>query len=199
LTCIYETTGEYLRLNDDLCKLSSDDRCVILHSAADYLSCMGLQFILHHFHLFNLNTFSNAIEAIYGRRPIELHLSAMRFIDPEIVLIKLAISLCALSEITYIYSPNISRHSTNPINILKIQNKYAEVTWKYLLYRYGHYQAVKRFLNIINWLEVITLFVSHAQSLTTHVNNLNSFVEKLELTLILDDVDKIMETNETSI
>jgi hypothetical protein len=84
--------------------------------------------------------FSTIIESVYGRPTVDLHLGTVKFIDSDIVLIKLALSLFALSEITYLYSLNISTTLTNLINILKIQ--------------------------------------------------------KFEVTLILDDVDKIVKTNE---
>jgi len=136
---------------------------------------------------------------MYGKRTVDIHLWAMKFIDPDIVLVKLAFSLFALTENTYSYSSNISNNLTNPINILEIQSKYAEITWKYLLYRYGHYEAVKRFLNLISWFGAITIFMFHAQTLALHVNDVNSLVEQTELSLILDDVDEILETNKTSI
>jgi len=198
LASIYETTGAYLLCNDDLCKLSSNDRSIMLHNAADNVSCMSWAFVIHHCHLLALDTFSNAMNIMYGKRTVDIHRWAMKFIDPDIVLIKLAISLFAFSENTYSYSSSISDNLTNPITILEIQNKYAELTWKYLLYKYGHYQAVKRFLNITIWLEAITIFMFHAQTLTQHVNDVNSLVEQTELTLILDDADQIRETNDSS-
>ena len=123
----------------------------------------------------------------------------MKYIDPDIVLLKLALSLFAFSENTYSYSPNISTDLTNSLIILEIQNKYAEITWKYLLYKYGYHQAVKRFLKLTIWLEAMNIIISHAQSLSLYVNDINSLVEQTELTLILDDVDQILETNKTSI
>jgi hypothetical protein len=195
LASIYETTGTYLRCNDDLCKLSYNDRSIMLHNAADNVSCMSWAFIIHHCHLLDLDTFSNAIKIMYGKRTVDIHLWAMKFIDPDIILIKLAISLFSVSESTYSYLSNISNNLTNPINILEIQNKYAELTWKYLLYKYGHYQAVKRFLNIISWLEAVTIFMFHARSLTQHVNDVNLLVEQTELAFILDDDYQIFQTN----
>jgi len=170
----------------------------MLHNVADNLSCMGCAFVMHHCHLLNLDAFSNAMITMYGKRTIDIHLWTMKFIDPDIVLIKLALSLFAFSENTYSYSPNISTNLTNSITILEIQNKYAEITWRYLLYRYGHYQAVKRFLNIISWLKATNILLFHVQSLVLHVNDVNSLVEQTELTLILDDVDQLFETNKSS-
>ncbi len=199
LTCTYETAGAYFRSNHDLCKLSFNDRSIILYNAADNVSCMSCGFFMHYCHLIHHDAFLNAMTRMYGKRTVDIHLWTMKFIDPDIVLVKLAFSLFALTEITYSYSSNISNNLTNPINILEIQSKYAEITWKYLLYRYGHYEAVKRFLNLISWLGAITIFMFHAQTLALHVNDVNSLVEQTELSLILDDVDEILETNKTSI
>ncbi|CAF0955478.1 unnamed protein product [Rotaria sordida] len=82
---------------------------------------------------------------------------------------------------------------TNPINILEIQNKCAEVTWKYPLYKYGHYDAVKRYFNITLWLISMSILTFHAQTLKAHINDLYSIIEQTELALILDDVDQIIE------
>ncbi|CAF3443179.1 unnamed protein product [Rotaria socialis] len=88
------------------------------------------------------------------------------------------------------------RDLTNPIHILEIQNKYAEVAWKYLLYRYCYRESVKRFLNLIIWLTSINILLAHARTLVLHVNDIDCVIEQTELTFILDDVDEIVERNE---
>ncbi|CAF3623845.1 unnamed protein product [Rotaria sp. Silwood1] len=195
LTCIYETTGTYLRFNDDLRKLSFDNRSITLSNVANNVSCLDCAFVVQNFHLFALEIFSNTLEVMYGKPTVDIYRWTMKFIDLDIVLIKLALSLFAFSGNTCSYSPNISTELTDPIIILEIQNKYAEITWKYLLYRYGHYQAVQRFLNIISWLEALTIFVFHTQNLTTYINEIDLLAEQTELTLILDDIDQILPTN----
>ncbi|CAF1214716.1 unnamed protein product [Rotaria sp. Silwood1] len=196
LASIYETTGTYLRSNDNFYNLSSDDRPILLRSAAENVSCMAMVFAIEHFHLFSSEIFSNIIEKIYGKHSITLQLMAMKYLDPDTILMKLAISLFTFSENTYSFNPNIPKDLTNPINILKIQNKYAEITWKYLLYKYGHYQAVKRFLNLISWLEAISNFMFHSQNRTSYINSIDSLVQQTEFRLSLDDVDRIVEMND---
>ncbi|CAF3571613.1 unnamed protein product [Rotaria sp. Silwood1] len=154
LVSIYETAGTYLRSNDDLRKLSSDDRSIILRTAADNVCCMSGTFIMQYSYLYGLDAFLNAMIVKYGK------------------------------------------HLTNSINILKIQNKYVEVTWKYLLYKHGYYDAVKRYLNIILWLTSMSILTFHAQTLKAHINDVYSIIEQTELTLILDDVDQIIETKQ---
>ncbi|CAF0853203.1 unnamed protein product [Adineta steineri] len=137
LVCNYEATGRYLRLNDDICKLSFTDRSILLCNAADNVSCMASAFILHRFGLLSLDSFLKILIAMSDNRGISLTRWTMKFINPDIVIFKLALSLFAFSKTTYLYSANIPVDSTNSSTLFHIQNKYAEVTWKYLNYRYG--------------------------------------------------------------
>ncbi|CAF4268874.1 unnamed protein product, partial [Adineta steineri] len=191
---IYEATGRYLRLNDDICKLSFTGRSILLRNAADNISCMASIFIIHHFDLFSLDSFLKIMTTMFGNRGISLALLTMKFINPDIVIFKLALSLFALSNTTYLYSPNISIDSTNSSTLFHIQNKYAEVTWKYLDYRYGWYEAVKHFQSIIYCLMACTMLMGPIQTFSSHKDNIESLVELTEVTLILDDVEGIIET-----
>ncbi|CAF4174084.1 unnamed protein product [Adineta steineri] len=194
LLSVYEVTGKYLRSNDDICKLSFNDRSIILRNAADNISCMASTFVSHHFGLLSLNSFLNIIATMFDNRGISLTLWTMKFINPDIIIFKLALSLFALSKTNYSYSPNISIDSTNSSAIFHIQNKYAEVTWKYLNYRYGWYGAVKHFHSITYWLMALTMLMCPVQTFSTHVDNIDSLVELTELTLVLSDVEEIVDT-----
>ncbi|CAF1204246.1 unnamed protein product [Adineta steineri] len=194
LLSIYETTGKYLCLNDDICKLSFNDRSILLPTAADNISCITSMFVVHHFDLCSLDSFLKIMSTMYDNRAISLSLWTMKFINPDIIIFKLALSLFTLSKTTCLYSPNIPIDSTNSSTMFHLQNKYAEVTWKYLNYRYGWYEAVKHFHNIMCWLMALIMFMSHLQTFSTHVDSINSLVEVTELTLILDDVDEIIHT-----
>ncbi|CAF3414702.1 unnamed protein product [Rotaria sp. Silwood2] len=196
LVSVYETAGAYLRFNDDLRHLSSNDCSIILRSAADNVCCMSGAFIMQHSHLYGLNSFLKAMNAKYGKHTVDIHIWARRFIDPDIVLVKLSISLFAFSENTCCYYSETSKDLTNPIDIAKIQNKYAKLTWRYLLYKYGHHDAVKRFLNITLWLAAMNILAVHARTLIVHVHDIDSIIEQTEITLMLDDVDQIIETNQ---
>lgn len=157
---------------------------------------MGGAFIMQHSYMHDLDAFLNTMTRKYGKRTMDIHIWAKKFIDSDIVLVKLAMSLFAFSENTCCYYSNAENDLTNPINIFEVQNKYAEVTWKYLLYRYTHEEAVKRFLNLTLWLGSMNVLASHAQNLPVHLNDIGSIVELAEMTLILDDVDQIMKAEQ---
>ncbi|CAF1385857.1 unnamed protein product [Adineta steineri] len=194
LLSLYETAGRYLRLNDDICKLSFTERSIVLRNAADSVPCMACAFIIHHYDLFSLDSFFKILTTIYGKGPVSLSVWTMKFIISDIVIFKLALSLFALSKVAYVYSPDISIDSPNSSTLFHIQNKYAEVTWKYLNFRYGWYEAVKHFHNIIHCLMACTMLMAPIQNYSIHVDNVDSLVELTELTLILDDVEEIIET-----
>jgi len=195
LVSIYETAGRYLRFNADLRHLSSDDRSIILRSAADNVACIGGTYIMQHYQLYDLDVFLTTMNVKYGNRTMDIHIPARKYIDSDVVLVKLAISLFAFSENSCCYYSNLSKDLTNPIHIVKIQNKYAELTWKYLLYKYGRYAAVKQFLNLTLWLASMSILAIHAQSLAPHLNDIDLVIEQTELAFILDDVEEIIEKN----
>jgi hypothetical protein len=114
------------------------------------------------------------------------HRWASKLTEPDIILFKLSLALFAFSTNSRTFHRNVGLEYTNLNQILEIQNKYAELTWKYLLYKYGYYQAIKRFLHIIEWFLAVSLFMSYAHNAQAHIKSLT---EETELTLILDDVD----------
>jgi hypothetical protein len=193
---IYETAGAYLRSNDDIRRLPYEDRSIILRNAADNVFCMGGSFIMQHCLLYGRDTFLSAMNRKYGKHTMDIHIWARKFIGQDVTLIKLAISLFAFSENNCCYYLNTSNHLTNPLHIFEIQNKYADVTWKYLLFKYGFRDAIKRFLNVTLWLISMNVLAVHAQTLAVHVSDIDTVIEETEMKLILDDADEISETKE---
>ena len=156
---VYETTSRYLRSNADLCQLPSDDRSLVVRTAAVSVSCLGSTLITRNYPLYAIDIFKNTISNVYGEDVINKHRRSMKFIDSDTVFLKLALSLFVFSELNYSYVSIVSSDSTNVLNVLEVQNRYAEVTWKYLLYRYGHDQAVRRFLTLTSWFLATTLYI----------------------------------------
>ncbi len=62
LVSIYEAAGAYLCSNDDLRKLSFDNRSIMLRSAADNVCCMSGSFIMQHALLYGLDDFFDRYE-----------------------------------------------------------------------------------------------------------------------------------------
>lgn len=193
LTLVYEMTEPCLRLNRDLYDLSSKDRSILLRTGADCITCFGGVFIIERCRLTTFQPFLNVLEKNYGKDNLSRTLYSAKFIDPDSAFTKMGILLFVFSNPTCIFSEQTSVESINTNAIWQIQNIYAEVTWKYLLYKYGYYQAIKRFMNLIQCLFAVIETMSHLQNVQLHVNAIESLVEFTELNLILDDINKIDE------
>ncbi|CAF0926295.1 unnamed protein product [Rotaria sordida] len=113
----------------------------------------------------------------------------MKHINPDVALMKLALSLFAFSDSVLIFSPYVTIKSNNSSLIFHIQNTYAEVTWKYLVYKYGYYQAIIRFNNLIQCLLAAIDTVSRSQNVQIHTNDMESLLEQTEISLVLVDID----------
>ena len=189
----YETAGNSLRSNVDIARLESNDRSILLHTAANNVTCIGAMMIFYHSRLIHYPLFWKYVEDIYGKITMNYHRWAAQFTEPDMILCKLSMNLFALLTNTRMLCRNVEREYQNVKQILSIQDKYAEVTWKYLLYKYGYEDSIKRYGHMIKWFLALTVFMQYAYSVDAHVKDVESLIEETEMALILDDVDKITE------
>ena len=193
LRSFYETAGNSLQSNVNIAHLESDDRSILLHTAATNVTCIGAMMIFYHSRLTHYPLFWKYLEDIYGKITMNYHRWSTQFTEPDMILCKLSITLFALSTNTRIVCRNVEGEYQNVKQILSIQDKYAEITWKYLLYKYGYKESIKRYVHIIEWFLALTVFMQYAHGTDAHVNDIESLIEQMEMAFILDDVDRMVE------
>lgn len=193
LKSFYEIAGNSLRSNADIVRLESDDRSILLHTAANNVTCLGATMTFYHWQLFHYPILWKYLEDTYGKIAMNYHRWSAQFTQPDMIVCKLSVTLFALSTNTRITSRDLDGEYENIKLILDIQDKYAELTWKYLLYKYGYEESIKRYMRIIEWFLASTIFIQYAHSADAHVNDIQSLIEKTEMALILDDVDRIVQ------
>lgn len=190
---MYISAGDFIHRNGDLSQLNIDDRSVVVRSAADRVSSMGGLIGLGRCNLFGYTEFSTAITPIYGASTVAITMWAMKFFNPDIFLMKLGLALYAVSENIVSHPEHPFSDLEDPIAVWNIQNRYAEVTWKYLLYRYGYRDAVKQFLSLTSFFIAMSVLTVQLQDVSRHTSDVTTIVEQTEIKLILDDVERIME------
>ncbi len=195
ISSFYETAAICLRNNEDFINLPSDDRSVLISTAIDNVVCLGGVYVSYHSQLFHNETFMTYLEMIYGTNLIEYYRWSAKFTESDPTVFQLAIALFMFSINSRTFQRNISKEFNNFNFILEIENKYAEVIWKYLIYVSNYEQAVKTFMNLIQWFLAITTLMSFADNNQVHFNDIQSTIEQIELALVLDDVDQIIQTN----
>ncbi|CAF1394427.1 unnamed protein product [Adineta ricciae] len=193
LESIYDTTRDYLHMNHDLSELPFHERSIVLRAAVANVTCMTSVFSIGYCRLYNLDNFLYFMKMKYGKYAVDISCWAVKYIDQDLTVNKMTMALFAVSEDSY-----STKMSTNfPISsmIIHIQHRYVEVIWKYLILKYNYSGAVKRFLNLTSWILAMKILTSHAETLLTHVNHIDSLVEQIELKFVLDDIEHILETN----
>ncbi|CAF3150428.1 unnamed protein product, partial [Rotaria sp. Silwood2] len=107
-------------------------------------------------------------------------------LDPDNTFIKLVFAILTFSTINYtIYRKNVHNNLTNIKVTLPIQDMYTDLTWRYLLYKYGHHQAVIRFSNLLRCLFAVIAAVVEAHESEKFTEMIDSVIEQTEQTLCL--------------
>lgn len=195
LHCFYQTVGNILCSNSNILHLSSDDRAILLHTAAANTICMAGQLIHYHDRSINHELLWKYLEQIYGRIILDYRRISSKFVEPDMIVCKLAIPLFTLSTNARIFSRNIDGEYRNIKQILSIQDKYAELIWKYLIRQYTYREAIKKYTRIIQWFLLLTTFMQDAYNVDRYVHDVESLVEQMELTLLSEDIDAIVDNN----
>ena len=195
LKSFYRNAGKCIRSNGDISHLTSDDRSILIHTAIDNITAISAIFFFIHFHLIDDEILWMYLQNIYGTTLMEYHRWAPQFTLLDPILFKLSMNLFALSKHTRILYQNISSEYRNLGEIVKIENKYVELTWKYLVYKLGFDQSIRIFDKIIRWFLSLTVFMSYTHRLQTHVNDIQSLVQQTEMLLAFDDIDRIVKNN----
>ena len=174
--------------NNDLITLNVHDRSLLLHSKLKYIGCYGGCFILNTLNVFDDPAFYHKAELIYGPQSLASCKRTGRRLDPDIVLMKLVLSIILFSTMDYITHPNATLGNFVDIKtVLRIQDANVELAWRYTLYKYGFAQTVVRFSNILRSIfALIDAIVGSTvrEEYSTVVDNL---IRQTEETFLLND------------
>ncbi|CAF1005107.1 unnamed protein product [Rotaria sordida] len=139
--------------NRDSLLLSPHDRTILLENTIEYTATIGGMFLLRQARLFDDVTFVKSAEIIFQPSAMVFIKRVIGQFDSDDTFIKLVLTILAFSTINYtVYRKNTQTNLTNIKAILSIQNLYTDLTWRYLLYKYGHHEAVIHFSNLLRCL-----------------------------------------------
>jgi hypothetical protein len=164
--------------NRDLLSLSSLDRTNLLLSTVKYTSSIGTIFILRQAQLFNYPSFYNSAELIFQPTATALIRRVIDQLDSDDTFIKIILTVLSFSTINYtVYTESAPINRTNVKFMLPHHDMYTELAWRYLLHKYGHDQAVKRFSNLIRCLFIVNDAVVEAHQSEQFIEIIGSIIE----------------------
>ncbi|CAF1101538.1 unnamed protein product [Rotaria sordida] len=182
ITIICQTIEPFIQSNHDFASLPLHHRSIVLRGSVENVGCLSTCFIMRQSGLITNSAFCNGLEITYGTLPYNLSLNLTSLLDPDVNLVKLTLALLAFcpSNCT-LFNENASpSHLIDIQAFLHIQNSYAELIWKYLLYTYTFEQAVLRFSHLVKCLVATFTVRTHLQTVTNHIDVVESLVQKIE-------------------
>lgn len=194
VTGFYQEAGKLYRINREFQTLSATDRSILLATALNNTICLcGIFAFAQTKQLCNKQNLVKYFNDLYGSQTMKYHRSTIEFIQVDEVLFKLALPLFSLSSVSRSLQPNLTDEYADVKTILDIESRYAEVLWKYLLYRYTIREAVQRYLSIIQWFLAMSVLMYHVNLTQRHSQDLQSIIEDTEMYLIIDDACGIVQ------
>ena len=191
VTEFYQMASMAFRKNKDFQQILSSDRSILLLTSIDNMVRLSAVYILFRTQLYHDETLLTYLRTTYGDSAIVYLLWALKSVQIDSILFKLAIGLFSLSSANRSFQTYVNDELADVKSILEIENRYVEVIWKYLLYKYSFREAIEQYLKVIRCLNDMVQLAFYSQSAVQHINDLQSMVEQTEISLVLDDVDQM--------
>lgn len=170
--------------NRDFLMLSSHDRAILLRSTIEYTTGIGGMFTIRQYKLFDYPSFYNSAEIIFQPTAVAFTKRVIDQLDPDDTFIKLILAALAFSTINYtVYRKNSQIYIPNIKAILPIQDMYTDIAWRYISYKYGYYEAVIRFSNLLRCLFLVTTATVNAHESKRFSEIIDSVIEQTERSL----------------
>lgn len=170
-----------LKKNRDFHSLSLNDQQNLFRISIEYTTTIGQMFTLRQHKLFNDPSFYYSTEIIFQPNSTAFTQHIINQLDSDDTLIKLILVTFFFSTTNYtVYTTSNLTYLTDINAILSIQNLYIEIAWRYLLYRYGYYQTVMRFSNLIRCLLLVIHAIVDAHESQQYLEIMNNVIQQTE-------------------
>ncbi|CAF1347160.1 unnamed protein product [Adineta steineri] len=171
--------------NQDFLSLSANDRSVLLHMTLKHTASLSANYMYHQVGLSDCIGYLNTLASITNVDLIPIAKRVAERVKLDTVVMKLFLATLCFSTINItVYSNSPPLIFSNIKQILDTQNKYIEITWRYILYKYDHEQAVKCFSDLIRCILAIhaaMIQVENIQWFESHIDTIIKQTEKITI------------------
>ncbi|CAF1208114.1 unnamed protein product [Rotaria sordida] len=177
-----QTAEPFIQSNHHFASLPLHNRSIILRGTVYNISCLGASLTVRESGLIESSAYRHGLEITYGTIPYNLSLNMILSLDQDFDLVKLSLSIFAFcTSGCILYDENTSPIRLTDIqSFLSIQNMYAEIVWKYLLYKYSFEQSVIRFSHLVYSMIAVVTITSHLQTVKNHTDVIDTLIENIE-------------------
>lgn len=141
--------------NQDFRNLSNDDRSLLVSNTCGYISSLSTTFITKQIGIMDSSTYYETLEFISSKQATQMTKYISQRIHPDILVIKIFLSIVSFSTTSMTMYSHLSTTTTTTTNlsnirqIVEIQNRYIEILWKYLIYKYDYQRAIESICDLL--------------------------------------------------
>jgi hypothetical protein len=174
--------------NGDYLSLSSQDRNTMIHTTVKHATTFGGIVALDQTKLFGDPLFFKSNETLFGLDVMAAAKHVADYLDYDMTFIKLIIAVLSFSPTNYTVFTNTSvRNLIDIKTILRIQDTYTELAWRYMVYKHSHEHAVTRFSQLIRNIFYLQRAVVGVDTVQEYTDIVNSVVEQTKHIVIISD------------
>ncbi|CAF1365516.1 unnamed protein product [Adineta steineri] len=174
--------------NQDFLSLSANDRSVLLHMTLKQTASLSANFMYHQVGLSDCIGYLNTLASITNVDLIPIAKRVAERVKLDTVVMKLFLATLCFSTINItVYSNSPPLIFSNIKQILDTQNKYIEITWRYILYKYDHEHAVKCFSDLVRCMFAINAAMIQVENIQWFESHIDTIIKQTEKITIVED------------
>ena len=139
--------------NRDTLVLCPEDQSTLIHSSVILTSAFGMIFVLQQTKILFDSVFRTSNVRLFGSNSLQFTDQTTYFYDSDITFLKLIMAALSFSTLNYpVFKNTIPKNLTDIKAVLRIQDAYIELAWKYMVYKHGFEHSVLRFNQLLRCL-----------------------------------------------
>ncbi|CAF1321192.1 unnamed protein product [Rotaria sordida] len=173
--------------NQDFLSLSADDRSILFHTTFTHTAHLSADMINYKIQLMNYPAYFHVIEMLTNPSLMPVVRRIADRLDFDMIIMKLFLVILSFSTTRYtVYSNTPPVNLSNIKEILRIQDTYIEITWRYLLYKYNFERSVICLSDLIRCFCAIHEAIVKVHDIPWPAETISSIVQQTEETLTLN-------------
>lgn len=173
--------------NEDFLSLSLNDRSCLLENTFKYTGCLVANFMVYKVGIVNYPAFYDSMAMITHSSVVPATQRIVHRLDFDMMIIKLLLVILSFSTINLsMDSKTPSSNLSNIKEILRIQDIYIDITWRYLVYKCGFQGAVKCFSELIRCIFAVNEILVQTDEVQWVADTLDSLIQQTKDNLSLN-------------
>ncbi|CAF1495087.1 unnamed protein product [Adineta ricciae] len=194
MTIIHTSLQSFIECIADFRIMTTEEQCSLFQRNMQGLLAFYSILLFREAGIFHNQTSENTLVPLYGYNNVQRTKYLSSLFDYDLTLVKLALTALAFSSNCYMTS--IEQMGSyrdcflyGTFRLFGSQNAYAELLWRYMLYKYEFSQAVRRFDALIKAsVDSLTLSSSIYESNRIHQNFVDELALQIEFSLQLNEI-----------